>query len=134
MMISIRNMKRDMVTLVWNSDDVIDVYASLFHKGDLYDFMELPRDQIAHRAMLPDQVLKDGKMVGISTTRGYSVYFREMLSLCTLDIELCKPGTEVIVVWGQDRKMQKQIRARVAPAPYKQDNRRIDVTKLPMYL
>ena len=128
------NQKRDMVTLVWNSDDVIDVYASLFRGGDLYDFMELPRDQIAHRAMLPDKVLKDGKIVGISTTRGYSVYFREMISLCTLDIELCKPGTEVVVVWGQTGKAQKQIRAKVAPAPYKKDNRRVDVTKLPMYL
>lgn len=124
------NQKRDMVTLVWNSEDVIDVYASLFHKGDLYDVMELPRDQLK-RSLFPDKVLKDGKIVGVSTRRGYSVYFREMLSLCTLDIELCSPGTEVIVVWGKSGKPQKHIRAKVAPAPYKKDNRRIDVTKLP---
>jgi vanillate/3-O-methylgallate O-demethylase len=83
---------------------------------------------------MPDKVLKDGKLVGISTTRGYSVYFRKMLSLCTLDVELCKPGTKVTVVWGRPDRKQKTIRAEVAPVPYKRDNRRIDVTKLPMKL
>lgn len=121
--------RRDMVTLVWNAEDVIDVYASLFSKGDLYEFAELPRN--FQKAVSPDRVLKDGKLVGISTARCYSVYFREMISLCTLDINLCQPGTEVNVVWGQSGKRQKDIRARVAPAPYKKDNRRIDVTKLP---
>lgn len=121
--------KRNMVTLVWNAEDVIDVYASLFRKGELYDLMELPRN--FQKAVSPDRVMKNGKMVGISTARCYSVYFREMISLCTLDTELCRPGTEVVVVWGQSGSLQKEIRARVAPAPYKKDNRRIDVTRLP---
>ena len=41
-----------------------------------------------------------------------------------------KPGTEVTVVWGNPGEPQKEIRAMVAPAPYKKDNRRTDVNKL----
>ncbi len=126
------NPKRTMVTLVWNADDVVDVYASLFKKGDHYDFMDMPRDQRGF--MYADKVLKDGKVVGVSTSRGYSYYFREMLSLCSIDLELSEPGTEVVVVWGAPDHPQKEIRAKVAPAPYKKDNRRVDVTVLPSYL
>jgi vanillate/3-O-methylgallate O-demethylase len=120
--------KRTMVTLVWNADDVIDVYASLFRQGKPYHYMEMPRDQ--RGLMYADKVLKDGKLVGVSTSRGYSYYFRQMLSLCTIDIEFSKPDTEVTVVWGNPGEPQKRIRATVAPAPYKKDNRRIDVTSL----
>lgn len=126
------NPKRTMVTLVWNADDVIDVYSSFFRKGDHYDFMEWPRDQRGFAYV--DKVMKDGKLVGLSTSRGYSYYFREMLSLCSIDVEYSQPGTEVVVVWGAPGRPQKEIRARVAPAPYKKDNRRIDVTTLPSYL
>jgi glycine cleavage system aminomethyltransferase T len=68
---------------------------------------------------------------GVSTSRGYSYYFREMLSLCTLDVACCDPGSEVIVIWGNPGGPQKEIRAKVAPAPYKIDNRRLDVHSLP---
>ncbi|NPV37627.1 MAG: aminomethyl transferase family protein [Bacteroidales bacterium] len=128
-----KNPKRTMVTLVWNAEDVIDVYASLFKKGDHYDYMEMPRDQRGF--VYFDKVIdKEGKLVGISSSRGYSYYFREMLSLCSIDVELSRPGTEVAVVWGNPGRPQKVIRAVVAPAPYKKDNRKIDVSTLPSYL
>ncbi len=76
-------------------------------------------------------VLRDGKPVGVSTSRCYSYYFRQMLSLCVLDVALCEPGTEVTVIWGRPGTRRKPIRATVAPAPYKRDNRRLDLTKLP---
>jgi vanillate/3-O-methylgallate O-demethylase len=53
-----------------------------------------------------------------------------MLSLCVLDIALCQPGLEVTTVWGRPGQPQKHIRATIAPAPYKRDNRRIDVNHL----
>ena len=124
--------KRTMVTLVWNADDVIDTYASLFHQGKPYQYMEMPRDQRGF--MYADKVLKGDEIVGVTTSRGYSYYFRQMISLCTIDVEFSKPGTEVTVVWGNPGEPQKHIRATVAPAPYKKDNRRIDVTTLPTYL
>ena len=119
--------KRLMRTLVWNAEDVADVYASLF-RDETYDYMEMPRDQRGFMYM--DKVLKDGKLVGVSSSRGYTYYFKTMLSLCTIDVAHSEPGTEVTVVWGNPGKPQKHIRATVAPAPYKKDNRRADITAL----
>ena len=119
---------RTMRTLVWNGDDVVAVYASLFRQGKPYHYMEMPRDQRGF--MYADQVLKDGKLVGVATSRGYSYHFRQMLSLCTIDVEHSEPGTAVTVVWGDPGEPQKEIQATVAPAPYKKDNRRLDVSKI----
>lgn len=124
----VANPKRVMRTLVWNADDVTDVYASLFRQDKPYDFMELPRDQRGF--MYADKVLHNGRLAGISTSRGYSYYFRQMLSLCVIDIEQSEPGTEVAVIWGNPGSPQKEIRATVAPAPYKKDNRRADISAL----
>jgi vanillate/3-O-methylgallate O-demethylase len=120
--------KRTMVTLVWNGEDCADVYASLFRKGEPYQYMEMPRGILG--CVFADAVMRDGAMVGISTSRCYSYYFREMLSLCVIDVALSEPGTEVAVLWGLPGTPQKQIRAKVARAPYKTDNRRLDVNRL----
>jgi len=37
--------RRIMRTLVWNPDDVVDVYASLYRAGKPFHYMEIPRDQ-----------------------------------------------------------------------------------------
>ena len=125
--------ERTIVTLVWEDDDVIDTYASLFSEGPHNKYMDMPHQQ--KRAMIADTVLGDGDAVGVSTCRGYSYYFREMLSLCTIDVEWSDPGTEVTVLWGEgdepsspttESHEPKEIRATVAPAPYKTDNRRAD--------
>jgi vanillate/3-O-methylgallate O-demethylase len=121
--------KRTMVTLVWNAADVADVYASLFRQETPYLFMEMPRDILG--CVFADSVMKDGRIVGVSTSRCYSYYFRRMLSLCVLDVALCQPGSDVTVIWGRPGTPQKHIRATVAPAPYKKDNRRVDVSRLP---
>jgi vanillate/3-O-methylgallate O-demethylase len=112
----VANPKKTIVTLVWNAEDVCDVHASLFQKGDMYDYMELPRMK---SYTWFDSVMKDGKIIGDATNRCYSAFFREMLSLCTIDIEFSKPGTKVTVVWGKPGGRKKNIRAVVAPAPYK---------------
>ncbi|NWL45092.1 glycine cleavage system protein T [Pseudomonas hunanensis] len=121
---------RTMVTLVWNADDVSDVSASLLSKAaEPYTYMEMPRNLLGLTWM--DNVLKDGQEIGVSSSRCYSYTFREMLSLCVIDRAYMAPGTEVTVVWGHPGTRQKHIRARVAPSPYKKDNRRVDVTSLP---
>ena len=78
--------------------------------------------------MWADKVTVDGELVGVATSRGYSYYFREMLSLATVDLAYSEPGTEVTVHWGNPHSSQKRIRAIVAPAPYKTDRRRSDLT------
>jgi len=124
--------RRTMVTLVWNAEDVADVYASLLRAGDPYDFMEMPRNLLG--SMWVDRVMAGGLNVGTSTSRCYSYYFREMLSLATVDVEFAQPATAVEVVWGRPGHAQKVIRANVAPAPYKRDNRKIDLASLPSYI
>ena len=116
-----------MRTLVWDAGDVSDVFASHF-RDVTYQFMEMPRDQRGFMYM--DKVLKNDRAVGISSSRGYSYYFKKMLSLCTIDVEYSEPGTEVTVVWGDPGSPQKHIKATVAPAPYKKDNRRADLQSL----
>jgi vanillate/3-O-methylgallate O-demethylase len=122
---------RVLATLEWNDEDVVDVYASLFQPGATYKFMEMPHQQ--KRSMIADRVLVDGEDVGVATMRGYSYYFRTMLSLCTIDVEHSDVGTEVTVVWGEGENpasptvedhVQKEVRATVARTPYKEDRRR----------
>jgi glycine cleavage system aminomethyltransferase T len=124
--------RRTMVTLVWNDEDVNDVSASLYRDAVPYEYMEMPRSLLG--MMWTDKVLQDSQLVGASTSRCYSYHFRKMLSLCTIDVPLSRPGTQVEVIWGPPTGPQKTIRATVAPAPYKTDNRRFDVTSLPQYI
>ena len=120
--------RRIMRTLVWNPDDVVDVYASLYRAGKPFHYMEIPRDQRGF--MYADRVIGNDQLVGVATSRGYSYYFRQMLSLCVIDVSWSNPGTEVKIIWGEPGEPQKEIRAQVATAPYKKDKRRIDVTRI----
>jgi vanillate/3-O-methylgallate O-demethylase len=128
----VANPRRTMTTLVWNKQDVVEVYAALFAEGDLYPFMEMPRR--VYDGFAVDSVIAEGREVGVSTSRCYSTHFRDMLSLCCIDVAYAEPGTEVTVIWGNVGGPQTEIRATVAPAPYKRDNRRIDVGALPSYI
>jgi vanillate/3-O-methylgallate O-demethylase len=112
---------------VWNPEDVIEVYASLYGAEKPYHYVEIPRDQRGF--MYADKVTRRGRSVGVATSRGYS-YFRQMVSLCVIDVDCSELGTEVTVIWGEPGEPQKEIRAQVAAAPYKKVNRRIDVRNL----
>jgi vanillate/3-O-methylgallate O-demethylase len=123
---TVSNQRRKKVTLVWNGDDFERVFGSLIHAGDISKYIDLP---LANYSTLPyDKVLKDGKIVGLSTYTGYTYNERAMLSLGVLDIAHSEPGTEVSVVWGEEgrgsakptveRHKQVEIRATVAAVPY----------------
>jgi glycine cleavage system aminomethyltransferase T len=120
--------KRKKVTLVWNGDDVTKAMGTLFHEGDIAKYIDLP---LANYATLPyDKVLKDGKIVGVSTYTGYTYNERAMVSLAMVDVAQSEPGTQVTLVWGEEgrgstkptveRHQQANIRATVAPAPIAQ--------------
>ena len=121
------NPGRVMRTLVWNAEDVGEVLTSFLQKDEEpYKFMEWPREYLGH--VCADKILDaDGNLAGLATSRCCSYYFREMLSLAVIDVDQAEPGTEVSVVWGDVGKRQKEIRATVAPAPYKTDRRRADL-------
>ena len=119
------NQKRQKVTLVWNGEDVEKVFGSLFRGGDITKYIDLP---LANYATLPyDKVLSGGKTVGISTYTGYNYNERAMLSLAMVENAFAEPGTQVMVVWGEENggstkptvepHTQAQIRATVQPAP-----------------
>jgi vanillate/3-O-methylgallate O-demethylase len=94
--------------------------------GDPAKFLDVP---LANYASLPyDKVLKDGRMVGLSTYTGYTYNERAMISLGVVDIEHSEPGAQVTVIWGEEgrgsskptveRHEQYEIRATVAAAPF----------------
>lgn len=125
--------KRKLITLVWNAEDCIDVQASLFRSDEQpHDFMDMPRQQ--QFCMNAHKVIAGGRLVGVATSRGFSYTFRQMLSHCVIDIAYAVPGTDVTVIWGDPGTRQKDIRAVVAPSPYKPDNRRADLSAMPLQL
>lgn len=123
--------ERKRVTFVWDDDDVVDIYASLFRDGQTAKFIELPDTASRWSKTHYDEVRKEGETVGISKYPGYLYYEREMLSLGTIDLEYSEPGTEVTFVWGEDteksnveRHCPVEVTATVAPSPYVRGGRR----------
>jgi glycine cleavage system aminomethyltransferase T len=117
---------RKKVTLSWNSDDVIKVFATMFKATDRAKYMDMPGSQYA---TLPyDMILKNGKMVGISTYPVYTSNGRTWISLSMIDEAQSETGTEVSVLWGEpnggsakptvERHVQTEIKAVVGPSPY----------------
>lgn len=117
---------RKKVTLRWNDEDVLDIYASMFTVGRRAKYMDLPA---AHYATLPyDAIMKNGRMVGISTYPVYTSNGRCWISLSMVDEEVSAPGNEVAVVWGEpnggttkptvEKHIQTTVRATVGPAPF----------------
>jgi vanillate/3-O-methylgallate O-demethylase len=126
--------KRTLVTLVWNKEDVVDIYASLFEEGEEYQTIELPTHpgfsgMLAHA----DHVLKDGKRIGYSSGCTYSYFYRKMITHGTIDIDQAQIGNEVVIEWGNHGKRIKQVRATVERFPYLdlERNQSYDLSKLP---
>lgn len=129
---------REMVSLEWDKDDILNVFASRFEDGEPYADFEGVNDidyfgsrrTILHQDKVLDQ---DDKWIGVSSGRMYSYYYRRMISICTIDVAYAKEGTDVIVVWGNPGTRQKEIRPRVARFPYYNENRNqtFDVSKVP---
>lgn len=111
--------RRTIASLVWNAEDVVDIYASLFRPGAEYKTLDLPTaphvlGMLAHA----DYVLKGDQPVGVSSGTIYSYHFREVISHCTIDIDQSQIGNEVIVQWGDFGGVIKNVRARVERYPY----------------
>ena len=116
---------RRKVTLAWNKEDVLKIFASMFEKGDMYKYIDLPLSN--YTSATYDRVMHKGKLVGFSMFSGYSYNERSMLSLATIDPDV-EVGTEVVLVWGEEdggtkkptveRHRQIELRAVVSPVPY----------------
>lgn len=117
---------RLLVGLVWNAEDVVSLYASLFGQGPLVEQMDMPR----FIGLSHDLVMKGAREVGISSSRVYSTHLRQVISLCVMDRDCVQPGTPVQLIWGSPGSAQREIRATVAALPFKEDRRRTDVRSL----
>ena len=114
------------VTLALDSDDVTHALATMFQKDGRAKYFDFPS---AVYSTLPyDKVLRDGKLIGISTWCGYSSNEGRMLTLAMVDEEHSEPSTEVTFVWGEEaggsskptveRHLQTKMRAIVSLVPY----------------
>jgi glycine cleavage system aminomethyltransferase T len=118
----VANQTRDMVSLEWDKDDILDIYASRFEMGESYRDIDTVNDNY-YQGDIPklhqDKVLNaNGEMIGVSSGRTYTLYYKKMISICCIDLEYAKEGTEVFVLWGEPETRQKKIRATVARFPY----------------
>ena len=124
-----------MVTLLWDCEDFLDLYRSRFQEGEAYalpDFAEDWNPAIGASDLHVDKVLVGSKVVGYSSGRVYSPFYREMMSLCTIDSDV-EEGAEVTIVYGNPGARQKEVRATVARFPYLNENRNenVDVKDIP---
>ncbi len=91
---------RQKVWLVWNNDDVMRIYASMFGPGVPNKYLELPGAQYS---TLPfDKVTIDGELVGLSTYNVYTTNVRAWFSLAMVDEKHAVDGAEAILVWGEE--------------------------------
>ena len=94
--------------------------------------MELPGGYYA--AHFYDQVLREGRQVGISTYPVYSANERAWISLAMVDQEAATVGSKLNILWGEknggtnkphvEQHRQTEIRAEVNPWPIHEASRR----------
>ncbi len=116
---------RKKMTLVWEPEDVVRVFSSLFNDGDRYKFMDVPA---SHYATYPyDAVMKNGRQVGISCYPIYTSNYRRWISLCMIDEDVANEGEDLTVLWGEpsggsqkpavEIHVQTEMRATVTQCP-----------------
>lgn len=132
------NPKRTNITLKWNKEDIIDVFASQFDtENEPYQQFDLPgQGAVRVNTILAskDYVFSgDGEKIGISSGRTFSPFHGEMVSLAAIDLEYAEIDTEVMVLWGDEGTRQKRIRATVVPTPFNihYSNKTFDVNSIP---
>lgn len=140
---------REVVTLVWNKEDVADVWLSIFDEGEPYKRMDAVADLMPYgefeyvpavNSTVPpqvyieqDHILVGGQKVGFSSNRMFSPYYRKMISMGIVDPEYAEVETEVEVLWGNPGTRQKRIRATVKHFPLIDidRNEKLDVSDIP---
>jgi vanillate/3-O-methylgallate O-demethylase len=96
------NPPNEFMALEWDSEDVTDVFASLFREKP-YDYREMPRSTL----LVADCVYVEGSLVGYAMSRCYSYWFKKTISHCIIDRRYAQPETQVKVKWGSDKYPQK---------------------------
>lgn len=121
-----KNVRRKKVTLEWNDDDAADVMrSSLFPDEALpAKYMNLPVPMYV--AFQYDEVLKNGRHIGVSNWPAYCANSHHFISLGLIELEHANIGDAVTLMWGEpeshrrsvERHEVREIRATVAQLPY----------------
>ncbi len=120
---------RKKIRLVWNADDTASIHASMFGDGQRFKYMEMPVANYSTFQM--DEVLADGKRVGISYHPVYSVESRAWISLAVVDESVAQGSRDLTVTWGEakggskkstvEQHVQKVVRAVVETRAVRRD-------------
>ena len=129
---------REMVTLIWEPEDVIDIFASQFDKENQpYKNIALPYDHRVAGYGNVQYLVQDalGNEIGCAMWPNYTLYSRDFFSIATIEPEFAEIGSEVTVVWGDTADRKKLVRARVAKFPLLDltPNYAYDVETIPHY-
>jgi len=119
--------RRRFVGLMWNSDDMAQLYAELFRDGPSPPPPDLPYGQMRISFL---RIMLGNEQVGWASGATYSPSLRRMISLGRINAELKEPGTDVSVIWGNfaDEPTMK-IRAKVHELPFIKRRRRDDLAQ-----
>lgn len=94
---------RKKVMLVWNAQDVMRVQQSQLEDTDETPPLPITLPPAAIVRMHYDRVEdKDGNMIRLSIYPGYTANERAVMSLAPVNMDFAGPGTEVVLVWGED--------------------------------
>lgn len=116
--------KRRLFGLIWDKEDVVDVFRTLFAEGTIVPQMDLPR----HYAAEYFAVTEKDDVIGVATSRVYSPQLRRVISLCLMNEDTVREQKDVTVVWGQREGARKEIKAQVVELPFTPDRRRNSAT------
>ncbi len=131
--------RRSVCTLVWNEEDILNIFRAIYDKKDksMPDIMYYPQNYYhAADGNLSDKVFdKDGKLIGRSAGIVYTQYYKYTISLGLIDLDKNVQGDEVTVLWGSNGTRQIPIRARIERYPYLDltSNRDYDMESIPHY-
>ena len=125
---------RNIVTLEWNVEDIIDVYRS---QWDLDEEPYFPIDDMSYtppkyteKLVAPlmkspkYKVFKGDKEVGVAFMHTHSPYYRRIIQLAVIDDDQREIGNELEVLFGEEGFRCKRIRATVEKFPYNKHHER----------
>lgn len=116
--------RKKKVTLIWDTDDVVDIYRSFFTDELPAKFLSMPVGK--YSTIQFDSVLVDGKVVGVSGWLEASAEDRAIMSTAIIDADVAIEGNEVTILWGESENSKKikvephrqvEVRATIAPSP-----------------
>jgi glycine cleavage system aminomethyltransferase T len=128
----------EMVTLIWDLDDVAAIQKAVFDKDNPAEHMDMVEDYdpVGGNSTIRMDAVYDGeRFIGASSGRMLSPKSREMISLCTIDQDYAVEGKMVEVLWGSPGTRQMRVKAIVSLFPYIKEGRNdsFDVEAIPRF-